>query len=73
MKKSIICGFSAIISSMWLLAIGAYVQCNPVSEWYKYRFLESAVQLKLIFPLIIGFVMLMLSVVGLGIEYFSQG
>lgn len=72
MKKVIISGFVAIVSSIWLLAIGVYVQCNLVSEWYGNRFLESAVQLGVIIPLILSFALLVLSIVGLCFEYFRK-
>lgn len=72
MKKVIIGGFLAVVSSIWAIAIGAYVQFNLVSDWRGSRFWSSASQLGVILPLIISLIILALGIVIMCIEYFRK-
>jgi len=72
LKKVIIGGFLAVVSSIWAIAIGTYVQFNLVSEWYGSRFWSSASQLGVILPLIISLIILALGIVIMCIEYFRK-
>lgn len=72
MKKVIIGGFLAIVSSIWAIAIGAYVQFNLASEWSGSRFWSSALQLGVIIPLVISLIGLALGVVIMCVEYFRK-
>ena len=72
MKKVIIGGFLAVVSSIWAIAIGAYVQFNLVSDWHGSRFWSSASQLGVILPLIISLIILTLGIVIMCIEYFRK-
>lgn len=72
MKKVIIGGFLAIVSSIWAITIGAYVQSNLASEWYGNRFWSSASQLGVIVPLVISLIGLALGVAIMCVEYFRK-
>lgn len=72
MKKVIIGGFLAVVSSIWAIAIGAYVQFNLVSDWSGSRFWSSASQLGVILPLILSLIILALGIVIMCIEYFRK-
>ena len=73
MKRVIIGGFLAIISSIWAIVIGAYVQLNLAGSWSGgSRFWASASQLGVIVPLIISLIILALSIIILCIEYFRK-
>ena len=73
MKKVIIGGFLAVISSIWAIIIGAYVQLNLASSWSgSSRFWSSASQLGVIVPLIISLIILTLSIIIMCIEYFRK-
>lgn len=72
MKKVIIGGFLAIVSSIWAITIGAYVQFNLASEWSGSRFWSSASQLGVIIPLVISLIGLALGVVIMCVEYFRK-
>ncbi|MCM1049552.1 MAG: hypothetical protein NC433_14135 [Clostridiales bacterium] len=72
MKKVIIGGFLAVVSSIWAIAIGAYVQFNLVSEWSGSRFWSSASKLGLIVPLVISLIILAFGIVIMCIEYFRK-
>lgn len=72
MKKVIIGGFLAVVSSIWSIAIGAYVQFNLVSDWSGSRFWSSASQLGVILPLILSLIILALGIVIMCIEYFRK-
>ena len=72
MKKVIIGGFLAIVSSIWAITIGAYVQFNLASEWYGSRFWSSASQLGVTIPLVISLIGLALGVVIMCVEYFQK-
>lgn len=72
MKKVIIGGFLAVVSSIWAIAIGAYVQFNLVSDWSGSRFWSSASQLGVILPLILSLIILALGIVIMFIEYFRK-
>lgn len=72
MKKVIIGGFLAVVSSIWAIAIGAYVQFNLASEWSGSRFWSSALQLGVIVPLVISLIILALGIVIMCIEYFRK-
>ena len=72
MKKVIICGIMAIISSMWSIASCLYVCMNLVNEWNSCRFWESAVNCNALFPLILSLLVLAASVIMLCVEYFKE-
>lgn len=72
MKKVIIGGFLAVISSIWAIAIGAYVQFNLAPSWLGSRFWSSASQLGVIVPLIISLIVLALGILIMCIEYFRK-
>lgn len=72
MKRAIIGGLLAIISSIWAIAIGAYIQLNLVSSWHGSRFWSSAAQLGVIVPLVISLIVLALSVIIMCIEFFRK-
>ena len=72
MKKTIIGEILAIVSSIWAIAIGAYVQMNLVSSWSSSRFWSSALELGVVVPLTIALTILALSIVIIAIEYFRK-
>lgn len=72
MKKVVIGGFLAIVSSIWAITIGVYVQLNLASAWYGSRFWSSASQLGVIIPLVISLIGLALGVVIMCVEYFRK-
>lgn len=73
MKKVIIGGFLAVISSIWTIVIWAYVQINLAPSWSGgSRFWSSASQLGVIVPLIISLIILALSIIIMCIEYFRK-
>ena len=72
MKKVIICGIMAIVSSMWSIASYLHVNMNLVNEWNGSRFWESAVNCNALFPLILSLLVLAASVVMLCVEYFKE-
>lgn len=73
MKKVIIGGFLIVVSSLWAIVIGAYVQFNLASTYYGgSRFWSSASQLGVIVPLIISLIILALGIIIMGIEYFRK-
>ena len=72
MKKVIIGGFLAVVSSIWAIAIGAYVQFNLVSDWSGSRFWSSAARLGVLVPLVISLIILALGIVIMCIEYFRK-
>ncbi|MCM1128035.1 MAG: hypothetical protein NC429_16395 [Lachnospiraceae bacterium] len=72
MKRVVIGGFLAVVSSVWAIAIGAYVQFNLASDWSGSRFWSSASQLGVIVPLVISLIILALGIVIMCIEYFRK-
>lgn len=73
MKKVIIGGFLTVISSIWAIVIGTYVQLNLASSWKgSSRFWSSALELGVIVPLIISLIILALGIIILCIEYFRK-
>lgn len=73
MKRVIIGGFLAVISSIWAIVIGAYVQFNLAPSWSgSSRFWSYASQLGVIVPLIISLIILALSIIIMCIEYFRK-
>ena len=72
MKKVMIGGFLAIVSSIWAIAIGDYVQSNLVSAWRGSRFWSSASQLGVIVPFIVSLIMLALGIIIMCLEYFRK-
>ena len=72
MKRAIIGGLLAVVSSIWAIAIGAYVQFNLVSEWDGSRFWSSAAQLGIMIPLAISLIVLALGIVIMCVEYFRK-
>lgn len=69
MKKAIIGGFLTIVSSLWVFAIGAYVQSNLVTSWRGSRFWASASELGVVIPLALSLAVLALGLVMLCVEY----
>lgn len=69
MKKAIIGGFPTIVSSLWALVIGAYVQSNLLASWRGSRFWASASELGVVVPLVISLAVLALGLVMLCVEY----
>ena len=72
MKKAVIAGFLALVSSLWAIAICAYVELNPVDNWMDFRFLESAVRRGVIFPLALSLIVMTVSIVYLLIALFRK-
>lgn len=72
MKKVLVGGFLAIVSSIWAIVIGIYVQMNLLTSWYGSRFWVSAIELGVVVPLVIAIIVLVLSIVILGVEYFRK-
>lgn len=72
MKKVIIGGILALVSSIWAIALGAYVQLNLVSSWSGSRFWSSAVQLGVIVPLVLSLAILALGIAVMCVEYFRK-
>lgn len=72
MKKVLICGIMAIVSSMWAIASYVNINMNLVSEWNGSRFWESAADCNAVFPLVISLLVLAASVVMLCVEYFKE-
>lgn len=72
MKRAIIGGFLAIVSTLWAISLCAYVQTNLATEWVENHFWDSAVQLGVLAPLIASLVALALSIVVLCVEYFRK-
>lgn len=72
MKRVMIAGFLAIVSSIWAIVIGGYVQSNLVSDWYGSRFWASASELGVMVPMAISLILLALSLVMMGFEYFRK-
>ena len=62
MRKVIIAGFLALISSLWAIAISVYVELNMADHWMNFHFLESAVQRGVIIPLALALLVLLVSV-----------
>lgn len=72
MKKTVIGTVLAFISSLWAIVIGIYVQKNLIMEWYGNRFWASAVDRGVAVPLVVALLILGLSLVILGVEYFRK-
>lgn len=72
MKKVMIGGFLALVSSIWALVIGAYIQLNLASSWHGNLFWSSALQLGVAIPLIVSLIMLFLGIAMMCIEYFRK-
>lgn len=72
MKKVLICGIMAIVSSMWAIASYVYINMNLVNEWNGSRFWESAANCNARFPLILSLLVLAASVIMLCVEYFRK-
>ncbi len=68
MKKTLMNGIFALISTLWLLPMCAYVYLNPTEHWMNFRFLETAISCKLILPIALAFLLFVFSMVSLLIE-----
>ena len=72
MKKTVIGAALAFISSLWAIVIGIYVQKNLIMEWYGNRVWASAVDRGDPVPLVAALLILGLSLVILGVEFFRK-
>lgn len=72
MKKVLIGSVLTLVSSLWAIAIGVYVQLNLVMDWYGSRFWASAKELGVAIPLAASLMALTLGLVILGVEYFRK-
>lgn len=72
MKKTVIGAVLAFVSSLWAIVIGIYVQKNLIMEWYGNRFWASAVDRDVAVPLVAALLILGLSLVILGVEFFRK-
>ena len=72
MRKVIVAGFLALISSLWAIAISTYVELNLTDHWMNFRFLETAVQRGVIVPLALSLLVLLMSVVYMLVVFFHK-
>lgn len=72
MKKTVIGAVLAFVSSLWAIVIGIYVQKNLIMEWYGNRFWALAVERGVAVPLVAALLILGLSLVILGVEFFRK-
>lgn len=72
MKKAIIGGFTALISSLWAIALSVYCLLDPVESWYNSRFWSTAAQRGVVLPMLLAFAFLLLGVILLGSSLFSK-
>ena len=76
MKKAIIGGFLAVIGSIWCLAglVGAAINVQNVTEWFTPpgRFGTALLQGGMVFPVVLGGILLVLGLLIMGVEYFRR-
>jgi hypothetical protein len=74
MKKVIIGAVITLIGSIWGLGILLFVGNHLVSSWYSPpgRFLTSLAESQMTLPFILSIILILLSLIILGIEYFRK-
>lgn len=72
MKKVCIAGILALVSSLWAIAISAYVEMNLADSWMDFRLLESAVKNGVIVPWVLSMVLLACSGIYLLAAFFRK-
>lgn len=72
MKKIVISGILALVSSLWAIAISVYVEMNPVLTWMDSRYWETAAQRGVLVPLLLSLIVLLWSLISLIAAYFRK-
>ena len=72
MKKVLIAGILALVSSLWVIAVSAYAALNLTDHWMNFHFLETVVQHGLTVPFALSLAALVFSVLYLLIAFFRK-
>lgn len=76
MKKVVIGGFLSLVGTIWCLVglIGSAVNVQNVSSWYTPpgRFGTAMVECGMVWPVVLGGLLLALGLVIMGVEYFRK-
>ena len=72
MKRTVTAGILALVSSIWAIAISAYVELNLTDSWMDFRFLESAGKLGVLLPLLLSLAVMAASVIYLVVSFFRK-
>ena len=72
MKKVLIAGILALVSSLWVIAVSTYAALNLTDHWMNFHFLETVMQRGLIVPFALSLAVLLFSVLYLLIAFFRK-
>ena len=77
MKRALIGGFLTLVGSIWCLAgfVSTAANVQNVTEWYTPpgRFGTAMLQSGMVWPVVLGGLLLVVGLIVLGVEYFRKG